>query len=70
MHGLELRPRDRKRHAVTQAFWAGTPLEIGSKMILCYANLSTTLDFRLRFVGKKPPNFGPFLGLPLIIPSS
>ena len=40
--GIHLRPHDLRRHAATYASRAGTPIEIVSKIILRYANLSTT----------------------------
>ena len=46
--GIHLRPHDLRRHAATYASRAGIPLEIVSKVILRYANLSTTQ----RYLGK------------------
>jgi integrase len=46
--GIELRPHDHRRHAVTYASRSGVPIEIVSKVILRHANLSTTQ----RYLGK------------------
>ena len=46
--GISLSPHDLRRHAVTYASRAGTPIEIVSKVILRHANLSTTQ----RYLGK------------------
>jgi hypothetical protein len=40
--GIHLRPDDLRRHAATYASHSGVPIEIVSKVILRYANLSTT----------------------------
>lgn len=40
--GVELKPRDLRRHAAKYASRAGTPLEIVSKVILRHADLSAT----------------------------
>jgi len=45
---VNLRPHDLRKHAATYASRAGTPIEIVSKAILRYANLSTTQ----RYLGK------------------
>jgi site-specific recombinase XerD len=42
MVGVRLRPHDLRRHAATYSSRAGVPIEIVSKIILRYANLSTT----------------------------
>ncbi len=42
MVGINLRPNDLRRHAATYASRAGTPLENVSKVILRYADLTTT----------------------------
>jgi integrase/recombinase XerD len=46
--GISLKPHDLRRHAVTYASKAGTPIEIASKVILRHANLGTTQ----RYLGK------------------
>jgi integrase/recombinase XerD len=46
--GVHLRPRDLRRHAATYVSKSGVPVEIGSKVILGHANLSTTQ----RYLGK------------------
>ena len=46
--GIEISPRDLRRHAATYASCAGAPIEIVSKVILRHANLSTTQ----RYLGK------------------
>ena len=46
--GVRSRPHDLRRHAATFVSRAGTPLEIGSKIILRHSNLSTTQ----RYLGK------------------
>jgi integrase/recombinase XerD len=48
MVGIKLRPHDLRRHAATYASRSGVPLEIVSKVILRYADLSTTQ----RYLGK------------------
>ena len=45
---LDVKPHDLRRHAAAYASRAGTPIEIVSKLILRYANLSTTQ----RYLGK------------------
>jgi integrase len=40
--GIDVSPRDLRRHAATYASRAGTPLEFVSKVILRHANLATT----------------------------
>jgi site-specific recombinase XerD len=40
--GVKVSPHDLRRHAATYASRAGTPIELVSKLILRYANLSTT----------------------------
>ena len=48
MIGVHVRPHDLRRHAATYASRSGTPLEIVSKVLLRYSNLSTTQ----RYLGK------------------
>ena len=40
--GIHLRPHDLRRHSATYASRSGVPIEIVSKIILRYSNLSTT----------------------------
>jgi integrase len=42
---IELRSHDLRRHAATYASRSGTPIEIISKLILRYADLSTTQKY-------------------------
>jgi len=42
MVNIELHPYDLRRHATTYASWSDIPIEIGSKVILRHADLSTT----------------------------
>ena len=46
--GIHLRPHDLRRHAATYASRSGVPIEIVSKVILRYSNLSKTE----RYLGK------------------
>ncbi len=45
---IQVRPHDLRRHAATYASRSGTPLEIGSKILLRHSNLATTQ----RYLGK------------------
>jgi len=42
MVGIHLRPHDLRRHSATYASRTGVPIEFASKVIIPYANLSTT----------------------------